>query len=244
MFSHLKNVDIPEDNGLKFRLTPTQDIPNPNEYVKLLCGEYRDYAFDENRVTAFKGRWRQQVFANNQPLDVEIGTGNGFHFAHYAEKNPHRNVVGLEVKFKPLIQAIRRALRAGAQNARIARFNASHLYQIFEKQEVDNLIIHHPDPWPKPRHWKHRLIQDEFLEQIYELQKPGGIVEFKTDSRDYFDWTMQKLRQSKYRILQSTTDLHNSALSDQNFQTHFENLFANKGVKINLVRFTKPQAES
>lgn len=219
--------------GAQLQLFKTRDLPFPNEYVKALLGECSEWAFDEERVLALKGKWREEFCVDsNTPVDLEIGTGNGYHFAWRAENNPDRMHVGLELKYKPLIQSIRRALRGGCKNARMARYNAVLLNDLFEEGELNNVFIHHPDPWLKLSQNKHRLIQDSFLNTMFSLQYPGSEVEFKTDSEGYFDWALPKFEQSPYKVVGWTRDLHNSEFARGNFVTQFENIFLRKGQPI------------
>lgn len=223
------------------RMPLTRNLRRPTEYVRLMDGEYREWAFNEERAPQFKGKWRDEVFkvAPTHPLDLEIGTGNGYHFAHLAAKNPDRALLGIELKYKPLIQSIRRALRDGGKNARILRYDASLLDELFAAGELNNVYIHHPDPWPKKRGWKHRLIQDEFLEVLHRLMRPGSFVDFKTDSRDYFEWSIERFKRSKFEVTRETWDLHNSEWKDENFVTHFESLFIAKGQPIHAARLLR-----
>ncbi|WP_413576728.1 tRNA (guanine(46)-N(7))-methyltransferase TrmB [Bdellovibrio sp. HCB290] len=226
----------------KRRINVTTDLPHQTDYTLALNGEYSHIAFDEMRVLANKGKWRSDVFKvdANLPMDLEVGTGNGTHFAHYAQKNPNRMVVGLELKYKPLIQTIRRADKAGCRNAAVARFHAFNLTDIFEPGEIDNVFIHFPDPWTSPKKPKNRFVQKLNLDLLFDLQKPGSIIEFKTDSLVYFDWAMDEIRQSKYNILFETRDLHNSPIKAENFETAFEKIFLREGILINFVRLQKP----
>src|SRR4051812_21145301 len=84
----------------KVRISRTRDLPNPTEYVQLLEGELREWAFNEERAPIFRGKWRAEVFkvAVEAPLDLEIGTGNGYFFAHHANKSAARSFVGIELK--------------------------------------------------------------------------------------------------------------------------------------------------
>lgn len=221
--------------GNRSRLTKTEDLPEPNLYAKMLLGEYSHKAFDQERVVAFKGKWHDEVFKKPKgfPIDVEIGTGNGYHFADRSSKNPERGLVGFEVKYKPLIQTIRRALKAGAKdNAYICRYNAGDLIDLFEPGEIENLYIHHPDPWPRKRHWKHRLIQDVFLKELHTIMKPGRFIEFKTDNLEYFDWSEEIFKNSDFEVTFLTRDLHKSEKAETNFITHFEKIFLAKGQPI------------
>ena len=219
---------------------------HPNIYVEKLYQEFKGIAFDEEDAPKLKGQWRENGFSklstaarSGLALDLEIGTGNGYHFAHLAKKNPQRLLVGIELKFKPLVQSIRRALKAGCMNVSITRFDANLLTQIFAQNEIDNVYIHHPDPWPRRRDWKHRLIQHQFLDELFELQKPGTYVDFKTDSLEYFDWAEEKFSQSRYHVGRSTRDLHRSEWATENFITHFEKIFLNKNQPIYYCRLQK-----
>lgn len=204
-------------------------------------GEFAPWAFDEEKVLEFKGQWRSQVFCVDESaaVDLEIGTGNGYHFLHSAQQYPNRQLVGLELKYKPLIQTIRRTVRAGSKNARVVRFNAALVQQIFNPGELNHVFIHFPDPWEKLRQQKHRLIQVEFLEQLFALQRPGSWLEFKTDSRDYFDWSVERMKASLYQVERLTYDLHQSEWAKENFVTHFEGLFLKQSLPIHYIRLLR-----
>lgn len=224
------------------RINITTELPVQNAYTLALNGEFSHVAFDEVRAPANKGLWRQEVFKSemNRPLDLEIGTGNGTFFAHQAQTCPERLLVGLELKYKPLIQTIRRAVKAGCENAAVARFHAFNIEELFNVGEIDNVYIHFPDPWTSPKKPKNRVVCQRNLDILYHLQKPGSYINFKTDSLDYFLWAMDEIRASKYEIVFETLDLHNSEMREQNFETAFEKIFLREGIKINFVRLRRP----
>ena len=223
------------------RLVSARTLPNPTAYVDALYGEYKGWALDEEDAKVTKGEWRALFGVDRQhPIDLEIGTGNGNFFAHQAELRPERCLLGVELKFKPLIQSIRRARKAGCQNARIARYDASCIEDIIGPLEVNDVFIYHPDPWPRLRDHKHRLIQDEFLSTLFGLMRPGSLLRFKTDDESYFDWSEERFLRSKFQQLASTRDLHRSQYADQNFVTHFERLFLQKGQAIFWSQWLRP----
>lgn len=200
-----------------------------NPYVELMYTEFSSYSFDEEAIR-FKGKWRSEVYdvPDHTPFDLEIGTGNGTHFTHLTEKNPDRIYMGLELKFKTLVQSIRRSVRAGCINSRMAKFRAEQVSELFDFGEINNVYIHFPDPWPKKRHHKNRLIQPEFLGNLNSVMASGSLVEFKTDNCEYFKWATHYFRSSPFQIEFYSEDLHNSFRRDNNFVTHFESLFLNK----------------
>jgi tRNA (guanine-N7-)-methyltransferase len=231
----------PTNQTPRRRINVTTELPNQNQYTLALNGEYSHVAFDEARAPLNKGLWRSQVFKAEPsvPMDLEVGTGNGTFFAHLASKNPQRLLVGLELKYKPLIQTIRRALSLGCQNAAIARYHAFNLDELFVEGEIDNVYIHFPDPWTSPKKPKNRFVSEPNLRTLFALQKENSYIHFKTDSLVYFLWAMEEIERSPYKILFQTQDLHNSEVKHENFETAFEKIFLREGIKINYVRLQK-----
>lgn len=224
------------------RISITSKLPKPNAYVQALDGEYRDYAFNEERVVLNKGNWRDSIFKvpHEAPIDLEIGTGNGTHFAHYAAKNPNRCLVGFELKYKPLIQTIRRVVDVGGKNARIARYHGQNIDEVFAIGELNNVFIHFPDPWVTPKKPNKRIVSRHFLNRLFEIQRPGSFVEFKTDSRDYFLWALEEIAQTPYQQILKTLNLHQSGLVPDNFVTTFERIFIRQDIEINYIKLQKP----
>jgi tRNA (guanine-N7-)-methyltransferase len=223
----------------RLNITKTREIKRPTYYVTALQSEYAEYAYDEERAELFRGQWRAKSFAESddaKPLDLEIGTGNGYFFAHRTQLEPERFLVGIEIKFKPLIQSIRRALNTGRRNMRMIRYHARFVENLFAPGEINNIFIHHPDPWTRRRSQKHRLLQRETLDTLFALQRPNNFLEFKTDSAEYFFWAVEEFKKSRYEIERYTEDLHHSAWSGENFTTQFERIFLAKGQVIYYLR--------
>jgi tRNA (guanine-N7-)-methyltransferase len=225
------------------RINLTRTLKNPNYYTLALDGEFKDFAFNEERTPLNRGVWRSEIFktAESTPMDLEIGTGNGTHFQQHALKHPDRRLVGIEVKYKPMIQSIRGALRQGATNAKICRYDAMNLDLMFAPQELNDVYIHFPDPWVTPRKPNHRIVNSRILDLLWDMQRPGSIINFKTDNREYYLWAMEQIRLSKYKIIFETQNLHaeKNEFSENNFKTQFENIFMRQGIEINLVRLQR-----
>jgi tRNA (guanine-N7-)-methyltransferase len=229
-------------NHVRREINLTRTLPKPNQYAVALDTEYSHVAFNEERAPLNKGQWREKVFncSSETPMDLEIGTGNGFFFAHRAFSNPKRKLLGIEVKYKPLIQTIRRAVRLGCENAAILRFHAMNIWELFEENELNNVFIHFPDPWTTPHKPKNRIVNREHLNFLYKMQRPGSFVEFKTDSREYFLWALEEIKNTPYHVEYQTFDLHRSEKSGENFLTGFEKIFARQGIEINYILLKKP----
>lgn len=134
----------------------------------------------------WRGRWGER-FGREAPLCVEIGSGNGFFLAGTAAIHPEWNVLGIEIRYKRTVLCARKIRAAGVANALVARYHAAYLDDLFEDGSLSGIWVNHPDPWPKERHEKNRLISRWFLEDIARLLKPGAFFRLKSDFRDNVD---------------------------------------------------------
>lgn len=233
-----------EHNEIKRpRINSTRLLPRQNAYTIAINNEYKEFAFDEERAPLNKGKWRSSVFKceESMPMDVEVGTGAGMHFAHHANKFPNRYLVGLELKYKPLIQSIRRAQARGLRNSAICRYHAFNIDLLFGQNEVNNIFIHFPDPWVTPRKPKNRVVNRNILKTLFEMQREGSFLEFKTDSREYFLWALEEIKESPYKIEFQTLNLYQEGgkYFEENFQTTFEKIFVRQGIEINYIKLVK-----
>jgi tRNA (guanine-N7-)-methyltransferase len=221
----------------------TRLLPRQTEYTLALDNQYKEFAFNEERAPLNKNKWREQVFKADQEaaLDVEVGTGAGMHFANWSNKNPNRYLVGLELKYKPLIQSIRRAQAVGLRNSAICRYHAFNIDLLFGEGEINNVFIHFPDPWVTPRKPKNRVVNREILDLIYKMQRPGSFLDFKTDSREYFLWALDEIKETSYKVEFQTLNLYKDGgkYFEENFQTTFEKIFVRQGIEINFIRLFK-----
>lgn len=221
----------------------TRLLPKQNAYTLALNNEFKSFAFDEERAPLNKGKWRSEVFKseNSKAVDVEIGTGAGMHFAHRANANLDRFLVGLELKYKPLIQSIRRAQAMGARNSAICRYHAFNIDLLFDNNEINNIFIHFPDPWVTPRKPKNRVVNRQILGWLYDMQREGSFLEFKTDSREYFLWALDEIKETKYKVEFQTLNLYKEGgkYFESNFATTFEKIFVRQGIEINYIKLLK-----
>lgn len=229
------------ENFKRPQIVKTKNLRIPNYYTQALDGEFSEFAFSEERAPAYKGKWRSNVFhiTEEKPLDLEIGTGNGVHFQHYCEQHPDRNIIGIELKYKPLIQTIRGALRKGSKNGRVIRYHAFNIDELFAANEINDLFIHFSDPWTSPRKPTNRIMNPRMLEIFYNIQRSGSKIDFKTDSREMYLWALEQIQNSKYKIEFQTLNLHQSEMASENVITSFEKIFIKQGIEINFARLRK-----
>jgi tRNA (guanine-N7-)-methyltransferase len=132
-----------------------------------------------------KVKWRQ-IFRRVGPIKVEIGFGNGAFLVEMAQREPETNFVGLEIYRKGIKKAKKRIKRAGLENIRLIRHEASAaLSKIFSGGDISEIYINFPDPWPKRRHHKRRLINSSFIDTVYHVLKDGGRIFIATDYQEY-----------------------------------------------------------
>jgi tRNA (guanine-N7-)-methyltransferase len=133
------------------------------------------------------------VFSRTAPLEVDIGCGEGAFIVAMAAKNPVHNFLGIERLLGRVRKVCRRSVRAGVGNVRLLR--AESLYVVKHLLAPESVSVFHvmfPDPWPKRKHHRRRLINREFLDAARAALKQDGELRLTTDDGDYFKW-MQKV---------------------------------------------------
>ena len=183
--------------------------------------------------TKQKGRWKE-VFENDLPIRLEIGMGKGRFIMDMAEKYPEANYLGIEKYSSVLLRAIQkmeeRVERNENLNVRFIRMDAEYICDVFEEGEVDRIYLNFSDPWPKDRHAKRRLESRQFLERYDRILKKDGLIEFKTDNRALFDFAVEEVEASAFKITALTYDLHaDKEMMQGNVMTEYEEKFSSIG---------------
>jgi tRNA (guanine-N7-)-methyltransferase len=157
--------------------------------VNPFVASHRDFGGElltADEAWRWKGRWAER-FGRPGPLHVEIGSGNGFFLTGLAQRNPDWNLLGVEIRYKRVVICATKLRTAGVTNAVISRYHAAYLDDLLEPRSVDGMYVNHPDPWPKGRHEKNRVISRWFLEDVARFVKPGGWLRVKSDFQDNVD---------------------------------------------------------
>jgi tRNA (guanine-N7-)-methyltransferase len=128
------------------------------------------------------------LFLSGQPLEVELGSGDGSFLVEYARLHPGHNFIGVERLLGRMRKLDRKGRRAGLTNLRGMRIESSYLLEyLLPPGSVVALHIYFPDPWPKRKHCRHRLINERFPLLARQALAPGGTVYLRTDDEDYFN---------------------------------------------------------
>ena len=124
---------------------------------------------------------------------LEIGFGGGEHMAGQAERSPDTLIIGVEPFLNGVASALRHVEERGLTSVRIHQGDAREVAGRLPDGCLDRVFVLFPDPWPKSRHHKRRIIQPEFLVELARLLKPGGGLRFATDWAEYADWTRKRV---------------------------------------------------
>jgi tRNA (guanine-N7-)-methyltransferase len=127
---------------------------------------------------------------------LEIGFGGGEHMAAQASRAPEVRILGAEPFVNGVASAVRHVEERGLSNVRIHHGDARDLVSALPAGSIDRVFVLFPDPWPKARHHKRRIIQPELLGELARVMKPGGRLRFATDWAEYADWTLERVLKS------------------------------------------------
>lgn len=177
------------------------------------------------------GTW-SKIFGNQHPVYIEIGMGKGKFIMELARRNPHINYVGIEKYSSVLVRALEKMDREepSLPNLYFIRMDAENIVRVFAKNEVAGIYLNFSDPWPKDRHAKRRLTSREFLERYHQILTPEGKVEFKTDNRPLFEFSIESVKEAGWTLQAVTYDLHHDGrLMEGNVMTEYEERFSAMG---------------
>jgi tRNA (guanine-N7-)-methyltransferase len=136
----------------------------------------------------------EDVFGQDAPLVVEIGFGMGIATAAIAQALPDTLFLGIEVYAPGVGKLLSEIERLGLGNVKICRHDALEVIgDMLAPGSVDGFHVFFPDPWPKKRHHKRRIMSAEFIRLLAERLKPGGYVYYVSDWEEYAEWTLERL---------------------------------------------------
>jgi tRNA (guanine-N7-)-methyltransferase len=177
-----------------------------------------------------KGQWHQ-VFGNQHPIHIEVGTGKGQFLIGMAKANPEINFIGIEFQPSIIVEALDKLLETPIENMRLLNVNAADLPHYFSEGEVSVIYLNFSDPWPKNRHEKRRLTYASFLDHYKKVLDEEGRIELKTDNQGLFEYSLESFSASGFLLKDISLDLH--AKTDlKNVKTEYEVKFSRKGQRI------------
>ncbi|GIN88151.1 tRNA (guanine-N(7)-)-methyltransferase [Heyndrickxia sporothermodurans] len=177
-----------------------------------------------------KGKWRN-VFNNENPIHIEVGTGKGQFIVGMGKANPDVNYIGIELQDSVIVSALDQLIEEELPNVKLLNFDGENLKNYFEKGDVERIYLNFSDPWPKNRHEKRRLTFKSFLKLYEDILINGGEIHFKTDNQGLFEYSLKSFSEYGLLLKYVSLDLHKSDFLD-NIMTEYEEKFSARGQRI------------
>ncbi len=173
-----------------------------------------------------------EIFGNSNPVELEIGCGNGGFLLEKAKREPQTNFLAVELCTNVILTAMERTMAAELQNIRFLNIPAEILQCYIPEHSVQKIYLNFSTPLPEKSREKQRLTSQRFLEIYKTLLKNGGVIEQKTDSAEFFDYSISQYEAAGFRVEGVTRDLHNSEYAHANIVTEYEANFTAQGKPI------------
>lgn len=180
----------------------------------------------------YKGKWKE-VFGNDNPIHIEIGTGKGQFLTSMSILNPNINYIAIERQTNVIVSALKKGREKNVgKNIVFFVADVKELLNYFEEDEIKRIYINFCDPWPNKKKWaKRRLTHKNFLNLYEQLFKNGGEIFFKTDNTLLFEFSLNEIAEKGWQLKNISLDLHNSDFQG-NIKTEYEEKFSGKGMQI------------
>ena len=181
-----------------------------------------------------------EVFDNERPLEIEVGSGKGLFLADASLAQPAHSFLGIEIARKYARFIASRLVRKNVNNAKIISGDANVFFADFlADNQVTAVHIYFPDPWWKKRHHKRRIMNQDFLTRVTRVLKPGGSLHFWTDVEEYFRMSVA-LIETQIPLEGPLPVPESSPHHDLDYRTHFERKKRQTGYDIFRSEFLKP----
>ena len=181
------------------------------------------------------------VFGRNRPTYVEIGFGNGDALIHMARQHSSANYLGIEVHRPGIGSALIKAHEAGLENVRVLCTDAVAAFRDqIPAATLAGVRVYFPDPWPKKRHHKRRIVNADFVQLVYRALRPGGVLHLATDWLPYAEWMIAVLR-THGRFVDLSAGERPTQRPDFRPQTKFERRGERLGHQVTDLLFQKPE---
>ncbi|QBP18684.1 tRNA (guanosine(46)-N7)-methyltransferase TrmB [Acetilactobacillus jinshanensis] len=168
-----------------------------------------------------QGEWEDR-FPKKQPIYLEIGTGKGQFIDTIAKLHPEINFIGIELEESVVAMALKKVIAHHRSNVQLIEGNANQVVDFFKPHQIQCLFLNFSDPWPKKRHAKRRLTSSRFLPRYHEILAPNAPIKFKTDNRNFFEYSLKSMNNYGLKFDDITLDLHHSKENEHNIVTEYE----------------------
>ena len=183
--------------------------------------------------SSMAGIWRQNMLPN-APLILEIGMGRGAFITSVAMQNPQQNYIGMDFREEMVYEGIALLKGREPQNLRFLWQLAEILPNCFAPGEINRIHLNFPDPWPKKKHAKRRLMHDRFLNIYEQILAKNGDLWLKTDQKDLYEFALATFIENNWPIICATENLHSENWG--NIETEYEKRYVKQGKPIYACR--------
>ncbi|MCU0407892.1 MAG: tRNA (guanosine(46)-N7)-methyltransferase TrmB [Bacteroidales bacterium] len=191
-----------------------------------------------------RGRWREQIFRNDNPIVLELGCGRGEYTVALAERYPDTNFIGIDIKGARLWRGAKTSNERKLSNAAFLRTRIEFLASYFGEDEADEIWITFPDPHPGLRHAGRRLSSPPFLNLYRTILNDKGLIHLKTDNEELHRYSLHVAEFNSCEITTALADISEPGAVDNpvleellSIRTHYENIWLAKGMKITYLCF-------
>ncbi len=206
-----KHLEERLKNASDILIVPERDIVNVNIAVQ----NKKFYDFNK-------------LFANDNPIDLEIGCGKGGFITQKAVKEPTTNFVAVEMLENIIVMACELAKEKGLNNIKFLNTGAEYLPRYIKEDSISNIYLNFSPPFPKIGSESHRLTSDRFVIAYKSFLKSGGKIYQKTDDKEFFEYSFAKFVEHGFKV----QDITNEILSGEvdNIKTEYEKMFEKLGI--------------
>ena len=162
--------------------------------------------------------------------------GKGKFITELAKQHPEINYIGVEKYSSVLVRALEKRDALALENLIFVRMDAESVDEFFADGEIDKIYLNFSDPWPKDRHAKRRLTSISHLARYDKVLTENGDLEFKTDNRPLFDFSLEQLEEAGWIKDEVNFDLHKNGPAENNVMTEYEEKFYQLGNPICKLR--------
>lgn len=198
-------------------------------------------AIGENLITQHELKTTPDILTTrqiNKNLIIEVGCYFGKTLIELAQLNPNNSILGLDITYKRVVKTARRIKQSNLKNAHVALCDGTFLFKdILQNKTLKGVCIFFPDPWLKNKQGKNRLLNENFIDLLFDKLQPGGFFWLKTNHEPYFLNT-QFLLSKKGFILDAAVPPH--ALNVGRYETEFQKLFTQKQIPFFEGVYLKP----
>jgi tRNA (guanine-N7-)-methyltransferase len=173
----------------------------------------------------------QSIFANSNPLYLEVGCGKGQFGCTFAKNNPDANIICVEKVQDVIVLACEQAKEMGLTNIKFLSCSAEYLLSHLPQNSFETIFLNFSCPYPKKKYESHRLTSERFLTIYKKLLKPNAPIIQKTDNMHFFEYSIESFSKNGFELSNVSLDLHNSDF-EGNIVTEYEEKFSSQGFPI------------